>query len=93
MREAFGTNGNIMHVVDEDDGTAMPVIEFIVYCRDKELQHVGDDMQNVCTLETIKFAIQPKIARKFAKVLCEFADKAEDQANKLNAMVVQTESE
>ena len=81
MREVFGTNRNLLFTIN--DGYAEPMIEFILYAQEKQLESIGGDMVNAKRFDTIRFGITPDVARETARVLVEAADEAENQAAKV----------
>ena len=81
MREVFGTNRNVVFVIK--DGYAEPMIEFILYAQEKQIESIGGDMVNAKRFDTIRFGITPDVARETARVLIEAADEADKQAGKL----------
>lgn len=84
MREIFGTNRNVLFVLN--DGEIQPMIEFILYAQEKQIESVGGDLVNAKRFDTIRFGVTPQVARDTARVLLEAADEAEQQSSKLSVI-------
>jgi hypothetical protein len=70
---------------DEDKKTSpvRPEIEAVLTTMDRTIQFVGAGLSNTEQTKTIRFTMSPEGARKLAQSLNEWADEAEEKAEKI----------
>ena len=82
MKELFSTARNIRHNLVE--GVIVPEIEAVLSVYERHVEFVGAGTAQIERCETLRFSLGPKVARKLAGHLMDWADEAEQQAARLS---------
>ena len=82
MKELFSTARNIRHNLAE--GVIVPEIEAVLSVYERHVEFVGAGTAQIERCETLRFSLGPKVARKLAGHLMDWADEAEQQAARLS---------
>lgn len=83
MQELIVTARNIRVFLFDEENTVRPEIEAVLTTMERSVQFVGAGLSNTEKTNTIRFLLTPESARKFATSLNEWADEAEDKAEKI----------
>ena len=85
MDQLICTSRNIRFFFDtKKDKLATPEIEAVLTVMDRTIEFVGTGIVNVEKTKSIRFIMNPEAARKLSDSLVEWADEAEEKAEKIN---------
>lgn len=96
MQELIVTARNIRVFLLDDKDAKKPIrpeIEAVLTTLERKIEFIGAGLSNTEKTETIRFIMSPEAARTFAKSLEEWADEAEEKAEKIEEALKLLEKE
>ena len=81
MKEALGTARNLT-LVAQEDGSLLPMVETVIIVTEPRFQLAKEGLVKVITSDTLRFVASPEVLRAMSEQFAEWADEADELADR-----------
>lgn len=90
MKTVLASARNILFIVLQDTDKLEAEIEAVISVEEKNVQYLGDSLVRAPVVETLRFSMSPDAARRLADRFNDWADEAEEFAERITVAAAET---